>query len=149
MGGPWGRTKENAKKKDQKNAATLRIRPFTMPSSLLDGFPFGDIEKEEFVKIVKQINSVFFSDIIDFCIFDNHFHLLVKMHPGHDFTDQEIKERFLKLYGDPTELMEDTGPLSITEKNARSVRIDQEIKEHYRHAPNPAMFLDREQTVRL
>jgi putative transposase len=39
----------------------------------LDGFPFGDIEKEEFVKIVKQINSVYFSDMIGFCILDNHF----------------------------------------------------------------------------
>jgi putative transposase len=47
----------------------------------LDGFPFGDIEKEEFVKIVKQINSVYSSDMIGFCILDNHFHLLVKMKP--------------------------------------------------------------------
>ena len=73
----------------------------------LDGFPFGDIEKEEFVKIVKQINSVYFSDMIGFCILDNHFHLLVKMFPGRQFTDEEIKNRFARFYGNESELQED------------------------------------------
>jgi putative transposase len=31
---------------------------------------------------------------------DNHFHLLVKMFPEHRFTDEEIRKRFEKFYGD-------------------------------------------------
>jgi len=98
----------------------------------LDGFSFGDIEKEEFVKIVKQIHSVFFSDIIGFCILDNHFHLLVKIHPGRDFTDQEIKDRFLKLYGDQTELMEDTDKIEYyREKWSNLSELIKEFKQRF------------------
>ncbi len=36
----------------------------------LDGFPFGDIEKEELVKIIKRFNLIYFVDIIGFCIIE-------------------------------------------------------------------------------
>ncbi len=64
----------------------------------LDGFPFGDIEKEELVKIIRQFGSIYFADIIGFCVMGNHFHLLVRMCPGNNFTDEEIKERFANFY---------------------------------------------------
>ena len=96
----------------------------------LDGFPFGDIEKEEFVKIVKQINSVYFSDMIGFCILDNHFHLLIKMRPGHDFTDQEIKERFVRFYGEKTEFVEDKIEY-YREKWSNLSELMKEIKQRF------------------
>ena len=30
----------------------------------------------------------------------NHFHLLVRMFPGHKFTDEDIKNRYIEFYGD-------------------------------------------------
>ena len=30
----------------------------------------------------------------------NHFHILVRMFPEYKFTDEEIKERYQKFYGD-------------------------------------------------
>ncbi|VEN75153.1 conserved hypothetical protein [Candidatus Desulfarcum epimagneticum] len=65
----------------------------------LDGFPFQDVEKEALVKIIKKFSYIYFSDIMGFCVMDNHFHLLVKMRPDHDFTDEQIRERFVNLYG--------------------------------------------------
>ena len=78
-----------------------------MSRTALDGFPFGDMEKEELVKIIKQFSLIYFVEIIGFSIMGNHFHLLLKMHPGHEFTDEDIKERFIKFYGDEKEFVED------------------------------------------
>ncbi len=58
----------------------------------LDGFPFGDIEKEELVKIIKKFGIIYFVDIFGFCIMGNHFHLLIKMYPDHEFSDEEIQK---------------------------------------------------------
>ena len=60
----------------------------------LTGFTSATKEKEKFVKIVKPINSLYFSDMIGFCISDHHFHLLIKMFPGRQFTDEGIKKHF-------------------------------------------------------
>ena len=39
----------------------------------LDGFPFGDIEKDQFVKILKRFSKVYFAEITGYTILDNHF----------------------------------------------------------------------------
>ena len=39
----------------------------------LDGFPFGDVEKDQFVKILKRFSKVYFAEIIGFSILGNHF----------------------------------------------------------------------------
>ncbi len=68
-----------------------------MSRTALEGFPFGDVEKEEMVKILKRYSSLYLSEIIGFCIMGNHFHLLVRMIPDNYFTDNEIKERYIRF----------------------------------------------------
>ncbi len=70
-----------------------------MSRTALEGFPFGDMEKEEMVKIIKRYSSLYFSEIIGFCIMGNHFHLLVRMVPDHYFTDADIKKRYVGFFG--------------------------------------------------
>ena len=65
----------------------------------LDGFPFGDIEKDYFFKKVKQLSKIYFTEIIGICCMGNHFHLLVRMLPENEFSDADIKQRFERLYG--------------------------------------------------
>ena len=72
----------------------------------LDGFPLGDIEKDYLVELIKNFNRVYFVETIGYCIMGNHFHLLVKMLPDSNFSDEEIKSRFLKLYGEEREFVE-------------------------------------------
>ena len=71
-----------------------------MSRTALDGYVIGDVEKEYLVKLIKRFSSVYFTEVIGFCLMGNHFHLLVRMHPGEEYSDEEIKKRFSLLYGD-------------------------------------------------
>lgn len=65
----------------------------------LDGFPFGDAEKDKFVEIIKRFSRVYFTEVLGFCIMGNHIHLVVRMLPETMISDDEIKRRFLLFYG--------------------------------------------------
>ena len=96
----------------------------------LDGFPFQDVEKKALVKIIKKFSSLYFSDIMGFCVMGNHFHLWVKMHPVHDFSDEEIKERFLKFCGNKTLFMESDMD-DYREKRSNLSELTKEIKQTF------------------
>ena len=65
----------------------------------LDGFVLGDVEKEFLLNLIKKLSSVYFAEVLGFSILGNHFHLLVRMHPGDDVSDEEIKKRVKLYYG--------------------------------------------------
>ncbi|MEC9492912.1 transposase [Flexistipes sp.] len=56
-------------------------------------FLLGDVEKEKLLSVIKQFNSLYFVNIIGYCIMDNHFHLLVKTSSVEDIDNVELKER--------------------------------------------------------
>ena len=70
-----------------------------MSRTALDGFPFGDVEKDYFIKVVKRLSKVYFAEILGLCCMGNHFHLLVKMLPETDFSDEDMKVRYERYYG--------------------------------------------------
>lgn len=74
-----------------------------MSRTALDGFVLGDVEKEYLLKLIKRLSSVYFAEIMGFCIMGNHFHLVVKMHPGNQYSEGEIKDRYEHYYGDGKE----------------------------------------------
>ncbi len=39
----------------------------------LDGLPFGDFEKDEFLRIIKRFSSLYFVDVMGLSIMSNHF----------------------------------------------------------------------------
>lgn len=64
-------------------------------------FLLGEVEKEKLLNIIKQFSSLYFVNVIGYCIMDNHFHLLVKTSSVADVADNELKERLLnhnKIY---------------------------------------------------
>ena len=71
-----------------------------MSRTALDGFPLKDVEKDYMLALIKQFSSLYFTEILGFCLMGNHFHLLVKMIPEDRFTDEEIQKRFEVFYGD-------------------------------------------------
>ena len=70
-----------------------------MSRTALDGFLFGDVEKDHFFKMVKQLSKIYFTETIGICCMGNHFHLLVRMLPENEFSDADIKRRFELCYG--------------------------------------------------
>ena len=66
----------------------------------LDGLVIGDVENEFLAALIRRLSSVYFAEVLGFCLMGTHFHLLVRMHPGTEFTDDEIKQRFKLYYGD-------------------------------------------------
>ena len=69
-----------------------------MSRTALDGFVLQDMEKEYLLYLIKHLSTVYFSEILGFCIMDNHFHLVIRMLPGDQFSDREIAKRYQRYY---------------------------------------------------
>ena len=73
----------------------------------LDGFPFGDVEKDMLVEIVKRLSRLFFVEVFGYCIMSNHFHLLVQMVPGQLFSNDDMIKRLKDHYGKDLEITDE------------------------------------------
>jgi len=70
----------------------------------LDGYVLGDIEKDYLLNLIKRLSKIYFAEVLGFCLMGNHFHLLLRMHPGEDYNDEEIKRRFSLYYGEDSKI---------------------------------------------
>ena len=64
----------------------------------LDGLPFKDVDKEYLLELIKKWSRIFFVDVLGFAIMGNHFHLVVRMYPESEVSDDEVRKRYMKLY---------------------------------------------------
>jgi len=62
-------------------------------------FLLHDREKQKLFDIIKRYSALFFVQVIGYALMSNHFHLLVRMETGEDFTDDEIHQRLKAFYG--------------------------------------------------
>ena len=98
-----------------------------MSRTALDGFPLGDVEKDYFVQLVRKFSRIYFVEVLGFCCMGNHFHLLVRMCPDSDFSDDDIRERFHRCYGLFRKLMDGQVP-HYREKWSSLSKFMQEVK---------------------
>jgi REP element-mobilizing transposase RayT len=98
----------------------------------LDGFVLQDVEKDYLLKLIKHLSAVYFAEVIGFCLMGNHFHLLVRMHLGDDYSDEEIRRRFKIYYSDDKnrKLLEGQIPY-LREKWAKLPEYVKEIKQSF------------------
>ena len=66
----------------------------------LDGLPFKDEDKEYMLELIKKWSKIFFVDVLGFAIMGNHFHLVVRMYPESDVSDEDVRKRYKRLYGE-------------------------------------------------
>ncbi len=66
----------------------------------LQGIVMRDVENEFLASLIRRLSAVYFAEVIGFCLMGTHVHLLVRMHPSTEFTDDEMKRRFKLYYGD-------------------------------------------------
>ncbi len=71
-----------------------------MSRTALPGLPFDGIDKDDFLARLKTLSQVYFTEILGFCLMDNHFHILVRMFPEEHVPDTEVRERYRLKYGD-------------------------------------------------
>ncbi len=76
----------------------------------LDGYPIKDYDKEIMVGLIQQFARLYFTEIIGYCILDTHIHLLVKMYPGKNYSDTQIKERYKSFWGSIDEFSDEDIP---------------------------------------
>jgi REP element-mobilizing transposase RayT len=60
--------------------------------------PFKDVDKEYLLELIKKWSRIFFVDVLGFAIMGNHFHLVVRMYPESEVSDEEVRKRYMKLY---------------------------------------------------
>jgi len=89
----------------------------------LDGFVLGDVEKDYLLPLIQWLSAVSFTEVLGFCLIGNHFHLLVRMHPGTAFSDADIRTRFQRSYGVDSNRQFTDG--QIRSEVGQSVRIRQ------------------------
>ncbi|EFI33390.1 hypothetical protein Dthio_PD0721 [Desulfonatronospira thiodismutans ASO3-1] len=75
---------------------TLPHRPtvyHVISRTALSGLPLGDIEKNRLLEIIKYFSSIYFVDVLGFCIMGNHWHLAVKIYPRDYATRETNRDR--------------------------------------------------------
>ena len=103
-----------------------------MSRTALDGYVIGDVEKEYLLQLIKRLSLVYFTEVLGFCMMGNHFHLLVRMHPGEDYSDDEIRKRFKLMYRDKKDRKLSEGQIPyLREKWASLSEYVKEIKQSF------------------
>lgn len=103
-----------------------------MSRTALDGFVLGDIEKEFLLNLIRRLSSIYFAEVLGFCLMGNHFHLLIRMHPGKGCDDDEIKKRFSLYYGGDVDIEVSDGQIPyLREKWSSLSEYVKEIKQGF------------------
>ena len=102
-----------------------------MSRTALDGLPLQAFEKDYLVELIKRMANLFFTEIFGFCVMGNHFHLLVRMIPEHQFTDEEVKKRLLHFYGEKKAPVDEGQMPLMRQKLASLSEFMREIKVNF------------------
>ena len=102
-----------------------------MSRTALDGFPLEAFEKDFLLDLIKRMSGLFFTEVYGFALMGNHFHLLVKMIPEDRFSDEEVKERLERFYGEKKTAVGEGQLPFLREKLASLSEFVREIKVNF------------------
>ena len=66
----------------------------------LQGLPIKDKDNDFLLGLIKKLSAFYLVDVLGFALMGNHFHLVIRMYPESEPSDDEIRERLQKYYGD-------------------------------------------------
>src|SRR6056297_3956990 len=101
-----------------------------MSRTALPGLPFDAVDKDDFLARLKTLSRVYFTEILGFCLLDNHFHLLVRMFPEDHISSAELEERYHRKYGKESVFPESKAG-ELRRKWASLSEFVKEIKESF------------------
>ena len=64
------------------------------------GLPIRDVDKDYLLSLIKRLSILYCVDVLGFAIMGNHFHIVARMHPEDEVSDQDVIQRYQKYYGD-------------------------------------------------
>jgi putative transposase len=100
--------------------------------STLEGFVLGDREKDYLLRLIKRLSDFYFAEVLGFCLLGNHFHLMVRMHPGSSYSDEEVRERYKRRFGEEkAAALEDRQMRELGKKMADLSEYVKEIKQDF------------------
>ncbi len=67
---------------------------YAMTRTALPEFPLDVFEKDYLFNLIKHFSHIYFTEVLGLCLMGNHIHIVVRMHVGDDFSDDDIKRRF-------------------------------------------------------
>ncbi len=94
----------------------------------LDGYVLGSDDKEYLVHLIRWLSGVFFVKIFGYCIMSNHFHLLLKVSPGRELSDEEVLRR-AKTYYDNIQGKQQVVPAYVVKYRERFSNLSEFVKE--------------------
>jgi len=80
--------------------------------------------------LIRRYSTLYFIEILGFCLMGNHFHILVRIFPEHKYTDEDIQKRYASFYGDDSMFAAGWIP-SLREKLANLSEFVKEIKQTF------------------
>jgi len=86
-------------------------------------------EKDFMLELIRRYAAFYFVEILGFCLMGNHFHLMVRVFPESEFTDEDIRKRYRAFYGDDKALGEGQIPflrmkLSSLSEFVREIKVN-------------------------
>src|SRR6056297_3189821 len=91
----------------------------------LQGLPIQGRDNDYLLSLINKLSKLYFVDDLGFALMGNHFHLVVRMYPESDVSDQEIKKRLDKYYGDNLKL----GEVCIADYRRRLTDLGAYVKD--------------------
>lgn len=65
--------------------------------SALPGLPIEDADKDHLIHLIKYYSKIFFVDVLGFAIMGNHLHLVCRIYPESEVSDEDVRSRY-KFY---------------------------------------------------
>jgi putative transposase len=98
----------------------------------LQGFVLGDVEKDHLLGLIKRLSEFYFAEVLGFCVMGNHFHLLVRMHPESRYSEEDVRERYDRRYGqEKAAALDDDQMDELRRKLADLSEYVKEIKQYF------------------
>ncbi len=102
-----------------------------MSRTALDGYPIDNVDKDFFVEQVAKLSKLYFVEVLGFCVMGNHFHLLVRMRPDANYSNEDLKKRLAAFFDKEPIFYEDGQLPFYREKLSNLSEYVREIKVRF------------------
>lgn len=68
--------------------------------SALPGLPMDSSDRDDLLQLIHRLSRLYYVDVLGFCLMGNHFHLVTRVYPKSELSDEELRRRYRAYYGE-------------------------------------------------